>query len=139
MSVFQTKIFQTTCIIFIQLAVVSMLMFSACGGDDVTGTDEPEGHGVVEIVIEPKEATLEAGEHQEFSAFALNADGDTVDTSDLNIEWEWWSDDPDVFTVEQGGLATGHNSGEAFCIIEATILVGKSNFTGRDSAFVMVF
>jgi len=139
MGVFQTKIFQTTCIICLQLAVVSLLLFSACGGDDVTGTDEPEAHGVVEIVIEPKEATFETGEQQQFSAFALNADGDTVDTSGLNIEWEWWSDDPDVFTVEPGGLATGHNPGEAFCIIEATILVGESNFNGRDTAIVFIF
>jgi len=124
----------STIIVFLFMA---FLLTFGCSTDDVTSPED--GHGVVEVVIEPREAEFEVGEHLEFSAFALNADGDTVDTSDLNIEWEWWSDDPEVFTVEPGGLATGHNPGEAFCIIEATILVGKSNFSGRDSAFVMVF
>jgi hypothetical protein len=121
--------------IFLFLMALTVIMLSSCESDE----DEPLGHQVTEIAIEPDNASFGVGEELKFSAFALTAAGDTVNTDDLDIVWEWWSTDPDVFTVEPGGLATGHNPGEAFCVIEAVILAGTQNFTGRDSAFVLIF
>ena len=130
----------STVVIFLFMA--SVLTFG-CSDDDVTGPEN--GHGVVEVVILPPEAEIDVGNFQEFEALLLNAQGNTIDPSELDgfdIDWEWSSSDTNVFTVEQdgsAGLGAGETSGEAFCIIEVTILVGNSNFTGRDSAFVMVF
>lgn len=61
-----------------------------------------------------------------FSVFALTASGDTIDTDEIDIEWQWWSTDPEVFDVEPGGLATGKSSGEAFCVVEATVSVSQN-------------
>jgi hypothetical protein len=108
-------------------------------GCDSSEVDSLLGHGVERVVISPSTASVSVGDQVSFSAFALTAQGDTVDTADLDIEWRWWSSDPDVFTVEEGGTATGRSPGEEYCVVEATILRGQSNFTGRDSAFVMVF
>jgi len=127
-------------IIFLSMSLV--LMFG-CDSDDVTGPDND--HGVVEVVIEPPEVEFEAGSQQEFKAFLRDAEGNTVDPSEIDgfdIDWEWWSSDTNVFTVEQdgsAGIGTGENSGEAYCIIEVTITEGNSNFTGRDTTIVFVF
>jgi len=177
------RLFQSAAIIVILLVCVGTLLFTGCDGDEATGPQNPV---VVDVAISPETAELEVGEELDFSAFALTAAGDTVDISDLNIEWNWWSNDPEVFTVEAGGLATGQSPGEAYCIVEAIVEVGlnfnekdvsiagigfsldgknkfqigsfelsagdqdisalenvsfkkKMRFTGRDSAFVMVF
>ncbi len=98
-------------------------MLSGCSGDDSTGPDTPQ---VDEIAISPEEAMLETDEQIDFSVVALTASGDTVDTDEIDIEWQWWSTDPDVFDVEPGGLATGHSSGEAFCVVEATVSVSQN-------------
>jgi len=179
----KTRLFQSTATFVIVIALAATLIITGCDGDETTGPQNPV---VVDVVISPETAELEVGEELDFSAFALTAAGDTVDISDLNIEWNWWSNDPDVFTVEPGGLATGQSPGEAYCIVEATVEVGlnfnqndvsiagigfsldglnkiqlgsfelsagdqgdsafenvsfkkKMRFTGRDSAFVMVF
>lgn len=134
MIIVQTRLIQTTGIIFMQLAVLGLLLFSGCGGDDATGPQSPQ---VVDVAISPENAEIPVGEDFEFSAFALTATGDTVDVADLDIEWQWWSDDPDVFTVEPGGMATGHNAGEAYCIVEATIEVGF-NFSQKDVSFAAI-
>ncbi len=124
------------------LFIASILAFS-CDSDVVTGPED--GHGVVEVVIEPPEAEIEAGSNQEFEAFLKDAQGNTVDPSELegfDIDWEWWSTDTNVFTVEQdgsAGIGAGESSGEAFCIIEVTITEGNSNFNGRDTTIVFVF
>lgn len=98
-------------------------MLIGCSGDDSTGPSTPQ---VEEISIFPEEASIEAEEQIDFSVYALTASGDTVDTDEIDIEWQWWSTDPDVFEVEPGGLATGHSSGEAFCVVEATVSVSQS-------------
>jgi hypothetical protein len=115
--------------------VAATLTLTAC---DSAGVDAP-GHGVEQVVISPQSTAMGVGQQAEFSAFALTAEGDTVDTSDLEIQWDWWSSDPAVFTVDDAGNAVGVSPGEEYCIVEATILAGTSNFSGRDSAFVMVF
>jgi hypothetical protein len=135
--IIRTRLIQAiTGVLIVAYAFAGMFIFSGCNDDDVT---ELPDHQVHEIVIFPDSAFFEVGEQVQFSAFALTAAGDTVDTSDLDIEWDWWSTDTDVFTVEDDGTATGQNPGEAFCVIEATILVGTQNFNGRDSAFVFIF
>lgn len=129
-----------TILIFI---FVGLLTFIGCS-DNGTATDpDEEDVDVSKVVIEPQEATFEVGEQQEFTAFLISATGDTVDNEELDINWNWFSSDPDVFTVEDGGTATGHNEGEAFCIVEAelenTKVAAKLRFTGRDSAIVFLF
>ena len=129
-----------TIVIFLFMA--SILTFG-CDSDDVTGPEVD--HGVVEVVIEPREAEIEAGNYQEFEALLKDAQGNTVDPSELDgfdIDWEWWSSDTDVFTVQQdgsAGIGAGESPGDAFCIIEVTITEGNSNFNGRDTSIVFVF
>lgn len=120
MIIFKTRLFQTTCIFFIQLAVIGMLIFSSCSGDDSTGNQSEQ---IVDIEISPEEATLEAGEQLEFSAFVITDSGKKINVEELDIEWEgdWWSTDTEVFSVENDGLATGQNSGEAYCVVEVNL------------------
>lgn len=103
--------------------ILSLCMLGGCSEDNSTGPDTPQ---VTKISISPDEATLETGEQIDFSVLALTETGDTVDTDEIDVEWQWWSTDPDVFDVEPGGLATGHNSGEAFCVVEATVSVSHN-------------
>jgi len=185
MTVTKLHLFQTYSILFLATLFTGSMILSSCSGDDSTGPQNPQ---IVDIAITPDNATFAVGEQQDFSVVALTATGDTVDTAELDIELQWWSTDNDVFTVEPGGLATGHNQGEAYCIVEAIINVSQHTtdlpdklivqagiltdgqtryqtqnlalsagdedvitkletisinsmlrFTGRDSAFVMVF
>jgi hypothetical protein len=124
---------------YVCVVVLSLMVASWLVGCDSSEVDAPQGHGVERVVISPSTASVAVGDEVSFSAFALTAQGDTVDTADLDIEWRWWSSSPSVFTVEDDGTATAHSPGEEYCVVEATILRGLPNFTGRDSAFVMVF
>lgn len=132
---------------FLPPAFVVSLLFAivlglvACDTNEATQDSEPE---IARIAIFPDSASVETGEEVDFSVVALTASGDTVQNADLDIEW--WSTDPDVFTVEDGGTATGKNSGGAYCVVEASdeapdaALRRKAfRFVGRDSAFVHVF
>lgn len=142
----------TTVTFFVAIAFVMMLVFSGCGDDDDPAG--PQTQEVVDVIISPDSAEFNAEEQLQFSAFVVTDEDDTIAAEDLDVEWEgeWWSSDPEVFTVEDNGLATGHNSGEAFCILEldlqddqtfetAGFLTKKprARFTGRDSAIVFVF
>lgn len=91
---------------------------------------------IAKIQISPDSLSISAGETAIFSAFAITASGDTL--RDSGIKFHWWSTDPDIFTVENNGSATGQSVGTAFCVIEM-VAKSKINFTGRDSAFVRVF
>lgn len=121
------------------MIIAGMLGMYSCSDDNSATGPEEEEIDVAEVVIEPQNATFEVGEQEEFSAFLISASGDTVN-EELEVEWNWYSSDPDVFTVEAGGTATGHNEGEAHCIVEASTenskIVAKMRFVGRDSAFV---
>jgi hypothetical protein len=123
MIIAKIRLFETTGAIFIAFAFTGMLLFIGCSGDDATGLQTPQ---VAMIAISPDSVSFEAGEQLEFSVVALTAMGETIDIDELDIEWNWWSTDPEVFTVEPGGLATGQNPGEAFCMVEATIGVGQN-------------
>ena len=169
----------------ILIAITCFWLFNSCSDDEPAGPQNPQ---IVDIAISPDDATIAVGEQLDFSVVALTATGDTVDTADLDIEWQWWSTDTYVFTVEPGGLATGENPGNAYCMVEANINISQHateipdklivetglltdgqnrhqaknlslsvverdftaeienismknmlRFTGRDSAFVMVF
>ena len=112
------------------------IVFSGCDKEDDT---EPQNDQIEQIVILPQSASIAVGEQLEFSTAGITVDGDTIETSGLGLEWDWWSTDPDVFTVDNSGTATGHNPGEAFCILDFTESAGLLKFTGRDSALVMIF
>lgn len=113
----RTVLLQTAFTFFWTAMFVMMLVLSGCGDGD---SDELQTQEVVDVIISPDSAEFRVGEQMQFSAFVLTEDEDTIAIEDLDVEWEgeWWSSDPDVFTVENNGLATGQNSGEAFCIVE---------------------
>jgi len=118
---------------------VGLLILISCSGEESSVGPEDEEVEIAEVVIKPKNVAFEVGEEYDFSAFLISASGDTVNDK-FEIDWNWYSSDPDVFTVESGGTATGHNSGEAHCIVEVSTdnskIVAKRRFVGRDSAFV---
>lgn len=110
------------------LAFTGMLMLTGCDSDDGDSSDQ-----IAEISIQPDDAELEVGEQIDFSVVARNAAGEQIPSAELDLEWE--STDPDVFTVEDDGVATGQSPGSAFC----TVAVTNRRFVGRDSAFVSIF
>jgi hypothetical protein len=117
MIIVMTRLNQTSGIFLLGLFFVGTIIFSGCeSGDDV----EPQNNEIDQIVIVPRNASIAVGEQFEFSAVGLTATGDTIERADLDLdhEWIWWSTDTDVFTVENDGTATGHNPGEAFCVLE---------------------
>ena len=133
------KLFQIAGVIALMLG---MLFFSGCNDEDDPDLREAQ---IERVSIYPEVASFAVGDQLDFSTFVITNTGDTIDTEDIDIEWEWWSTDTTVFTVEEGGRATGQNPGEAYCVIEATIqedtdaqLKALALFTGRDSAFVSV-
>ncbi len=113
-------------------------MLSGCDKEDDT---EPLNDQIEQIVITPQNASIPVGEQFEFSTAGVNANGDTVDISDMNLglEWNWWSTDPEIFTVDDDGIATGMQAGEAFCILDFNERESRLKFTGRDSAVVFIF
>lgn len=130
-----------TCLLLFKAAFIGLLFFSGCGEDDnATGNQNDDITG---IAIHPESATIETGEQLEFTAFAISSSGDTIESADLDIEWDWWSSDPDIFTVDNSGTVTANGPGEAYCMLETNTDAGKFTaklmFVGRDSAFVFVF
>lgn len=106
-----------------------------CDSDDVVGTEfETE---IAEIRILPDSAQLDVSEQMDFELVALSETGDTV--RDANLDVRWWSTDSTVFAVENDGAATGLEPGSAYCMVEVNELAKAARFTGRDSAFVIVF
>lgn len=121
------------------LALIGALVLAGCDSNEVA--EDPE---IARIDISPDNASIAVGEQVDFSAVALTASGDTV----RDVEWEWVSTDPAVFTVENNGVATGQSPGSAFCTVgvsdDATTnaihrKAAKRRFDGLDSAFVSVF
>jgi hypothetical protein len=98
------------------------LIFNGCSDDDAAG---PQSEQVSSINIHPETATITEDEQIDFSVVLLSATGDTLGPDDFDVEWQWWSTDPGVFTVEAGGKATGQNPGDAYCVVEATIQVAR--------------
>ena len=118
------------------------MAFISCDDDNsVTGPEENEIENA-EVVIEPQNVSIEVDEQIDFSAFVVTPSGDTLN-EEFNFHWNWYSSNPDVFTVQNNGTATGHNSGEAFCIVEASTgsekIRAKLRYVGLDSARVLLF
>ncbi|MGF1586104.1 MAG: hypothetical protein ACFCUM_12315 [Bacteroidales bacterium] len=124
--------------IIVLLGLTGSIMLSGCDKEDDT---EPLNDQIEQIVITPQNASIPVGEQFEFSTAGVNANGDTVDISDMNLglEWNWWSTDPEIFTVDDDGIATGMQAGEAFCILDFNERESRLKFTGRDSAVVFIF
>lgn len=121
------------------LVLTSALALAGCDS-----TDAHEEPPIEALIIAPHSVRIAVGEQADFSAVALTASGDTLRDLDLR----WWSTDPDVFTVEDNGVATGQAPGEAFCNVELAddaaastrqFQAVKRTFDGLDSAFVSVF
>lgn len=132
---------QKSLILPLLLSFIASLAFFGCSEDNSTGSEPDELKGA-EVVIKPQNASLEINEEIDFSAFVVSASGDTVN-DELDINWNWRSSDPDVFTVEDDGNATGRNSGEAYCIVEASTannkITAKLIPIGLDSARILIF
>lgn len=119
-----------------------LVVVSSCDDKSTISTSEDEKLEGAEVVIDPAEASFGYTDKLDFSAYVISATGDTVN-DDFELNWEWYSSDPNVFTVQSNGAATGQHPGEAYCIVEASTesnkIVAKLRFTGRDSAFVRIF
>lgn len=140
MIYFKTQFFKTTGFSLIIILIAGMLNIG-CEDNNSTESEEEELKGA-EVVIEPQNVSMEVDEQVNFSAFVVSASGDTVN-EDFNFQWNWYSSNPEVFTVQNNGTATGKNSGEAFCIVEASTgnskIVTKMVPIGLDSARVFLF
>lgn len=121
------------------LLLTAALGLLGCDSNEVT--ENPE---IDELIISPDSVSLAVGEQVDFSVVALTSSGDTV----RDVSFDWVSTDSAVFTVEDGGTATGQNPGSAFCTVEVRddaasttgkLKAAKRRFVGRDSAFVSVF
>jgi hypothetical protein len=122
--------------VLILLSSVGAIMLSGCEKSDES---DPLNDQIELIVITPQSVSIGVGEQIEFSTAGITTDGDTVETSGLGLEWNWWSTDPEIFTVDNSGTAIGQSPGEAFCVLEFSESASLLKFTGRDSAFVMIF
>ncbi len=111
-------------------------MLNSCDKDEDT---EPQNEHIEQILIIPQNASIAVGEQLEFSTVGITTDGDTLPTSGMGLEWNWWSTDPYVFTIDNDGTATGQNPGEAFCILDFTESTSRLKFSGRDTAIVLIF
>lgn len=127
--------------IIIMVVLSGVLISNGCNDDNSIASEEDNLEGA-EVVIKPRDVSFEVDEQHEFSAFVISASGDTVN-EEFDLEWTWYSSNPDVFTVQDDGTASGISSGEAYCIVEAETASGnvaaKLRFVGRDSAFVSIF
>lgn len=137
----QTQFYQTKGSLIIIFLVTASFMFTGCGDENPASSEEEELEGA-EVVIEPQDVSLEVDEQIDFSAFIISASGDTVN-EEFDFEWNWYSSNPEVFTVQNNGTASGQSPGEAYCIVEVETenskIAAKAIFVGRDSAFVSLF
>ena len=77
------------------------------------------------VSIFPADATINKGDTQQFSATVTDVNGDTV--SDATVEWA--SSDELVATVDEAGLATGVDAGDAAITATADGVSGTASLT----------
>lgn len=122
--------------------LVVLLALIGCNKDENNDSTNIEA---AKITISPENASMNVGEHEDFTAYAVTKTGEKVYFDELDVESRWWSSDTTVFSVQENGVATGKSKGDAYCILEATITFDASQlkklkfYTGRDSAFVSIF
>lgn len=98
---------------------------AACGGDGGPPTGTEEEARVTTVTVSPSSATLEALDAtQEFSAEALDQDGDSMPAS-----FSWSSDDESVATVTSDGTATAAGNGSATIEATASGVTGSATLT----------
>lgn len=103
---------------FLRISALLLLSLSliACGSGSSTSTPSPKGPNpeskqsvVSEIRIAPNSATLFLEGTQQFTATALDEEGQAVQ----EIELVWATDDPEIAQVSSRGMVEGLNEGEA--------------------------
>lgn len=85
---------------------------------------------VTGVSVEPDVASLAEGDVLEFSAAAVDANGNPV----TGAEVVWSSTDPEVVTVDETGLAEAVGRGEARVLAEVDEFVGEAQVTVRARA-----
>jgi hypothetical protein len=133
MTILNTQLVQSKNALLCIIAGLALVAINGCS--DTIESPPPQ---VSEVRISPDNANLEVGEQLNFSVVALSATGDTIDIDEIDIEWQWWSSDSDVFTVEAGGLATGQNPGEAYCVVEATVGISQRETPDIDVIYATI-
>ena len=125
------------------LCLICLFMLNGCDKDDRNMSEEVE---IKQITINPGEVSMAVGDHEDFSAIAITRSGEQIAFGELNVlDARWWSSDTSIFTVLANGVATAKKTGDAYCILEATVKPDESgaqsllSYTGRDSAFVSIF
>ena len=99
-------------------AIASALL--ACSGDSA-GPGNPELN-VARVVVQPDSVMLEAGDTQQFRAFAIGLNGDTIS----GVSFEWFSSDTGLAQVDDSGVATALWEGKAFITAEASGVSGEA-------------
>ena len=99
-------------------AIASALL--ACSGDSA-GPGEPELN-VARVVVQPDSVMLEAGDTQQFRAFAIGLNGDTIS----GVSFQWFSSDTSLAQVDESGVATALWEGKAFITAEASGVSGEA-------------
>lgn len=104
------------------LIFAGVLMLSGC---DTTNTEEQGPPNVVDAIILFEGAStdlpsIEVGETIKFEGFAITETRDRIPLADLgaNWEWDWYSTEPAVATLDTEGHVTGQGEGKAFCVLE---------------------
>ena len=99
-------------------AIASALL--ACSGDS-SGPGNPELN-VARVVVQPDSVMLEAGDTQQFRAFAIGLNGDTIS----GVSFQWFSSDTGLAQVDESGVATAVWEGKAFITAEASGVSGEA-------------
>ena len=97
-----------------------------CDGDP-TSSEPPERDAITSVIVSPDQAAILPGEQQQFTATAHGEGGQQI----AGVSFEWSSDDPNVATVDDSGLATGVAEGVAgiAAVVESGTVRGTATLT----------
>ena len=98
------------------------------------GTVAPDS--ILDVIIDPEEASIYSGDTKQFSAKAVKMDGTEINVSDMA---DWISSDTDVASIDSTGLMTANASGTVeisanyeSCTGTATIAIDTKPSTSND-------
>ena len=100
---------------YLGMSFIVALFFWAC----------EEEAAIDEVSVSPATATIKKGETQQFTATVTDANGDTL--TDATVEWV--SSDGLIATVDEAGLATGVDAGDATINAAADGVSGLADLT----------